>query len=182
MAIIKPDFEALIHDCFAHPENSEMLTHFNTAFRPHLLATLTPLTRSDPSLAEDACQTALIKFLELFRAGAQPDIDYVPYFIAIARNSLLDELRLKRRHLLVDDIFEELIQLPRPDERRRAEIKIALLQAMLQLKPRCKFALESYYLMEMPTEEVARRLKVKPRSLYTTLDRCRKELRKILQT
>ncbi len=181
MTTIKPDFEALIRDCFQHPEDLETLTRFNAAFRPPLLSALAVIARRDPSLAEDAYQAAFIKFIALLRAGPRPGISYAPYFIAIAKNSLLDEMRRTRRHVSVDDFFAEIMKLPQPDERQRAEARIALLQAMMQLKPRCQCALESYYLAEMPTQELAERLKIKPRSLYTLLDRCREALRQILK-
>jgi RNA polymerase sigma factor (sigma-70 family) len=182
MTIIKPDFEALIRDCFQHPGDLEALTRFNTAFHPHVIAALATISRWDQSLVEDAYQAAFIRFIDLFRAGFRPEINYVPYFIAIAKNSLIDELRRARRHIPIDDIFEELINLPQPDERQRAETRIAILQAIMQLKPRCQFVLENYYLAEMSATDLARRLKIKPRSLYTTLNRCREELRRILQT
>jgi len=52
---------------------------------------------------------------------------------------------------------------------------------MMQLKPRCQFALESYYLAEMPVQELAKQLEIKPRSLYMLLNRCREKLRQILR-
>src|ERR1051325_5331623 len=116
---MKPEFEALIRDCFRQPEDLETLTRFNAAFRPHLLAALAVIARRDPSLAEDAYQAAFIKFIAIFRDGPQPGINYVPYFIAIAKNSLIDEVRRTRRHVSVDDFFEEIIKLPQPDERQR---------------------------------------------------------------
>jgi DNA-directed RNA polymerase specialized sigma24 family protein len=98
-AITDTDFEALIRDCFRHPGDVERLARFNGAFRPYLLAVLASLSGRDPSLAEDACQAALLKFIGIFRDGPRPGINYKAYFLAIAKHSLIDEARHRQRHV-----------------------------------------------------------------------------------
>lgn len=175
MTGMEPDFGAIIQDCFREPQDLETLTRFDAVFRPHLLAVLVAMCH-DPSLTEDAYHSALIKFIEIFRAGQRPGIDYAAYFVAIAKNCLIDELRSRQRHLPIDELFEVGIVPPQPDE-----AAIVILQAMMRLDRRCQFILESYYITQMSAVELAQHLGVRPNSVHMAIKRCRDKLRNILE-
>ena len=101
--------------------------------------------------------------------------------MVLAKNSLIDELRRLRRHVPLDETVEALIAQPRPDEQHRLEARIALLQALMRLSPRCRFVLEGYYIAEMPAQELAAHLRIQPQSLYSLLKRCLGQLANILK-
>ena len=64
---------------------------------------------------------------------------------------------------------------------KRTEARIIILQAMMRLERRCQFILESYYIKDMCSEDLARRLGVQPGSVHMAIKRCRDQLKKILK-
>lgn len=167
------DIEALIRACYQDPTGTDQLTELDRVFRPYMMAILVAWDRD---LAEDAYQTAFIRFIGLFRAGAQPRTNYVGYFVAIARNCLIDEMRRRQRQLpLIDELLAPT-GAPAYDEASRVTDRIALLEALDALDDRCRFALTAYYIRDMPAAEIASRLRVGVDSVYVVIKRCRDRL------
>lgn len=170
---------AAIQDCFDHPHSEEAFVRFDGIFRPLALAILLSVYSNEPSLAEDAYQTAFVKFLEIFRAGDKGGKNWEAYFIAIAKNCLVDELRKRSRTVSIGELLKETAQ--DVDEATRTELSIALFQAMMKLPRRCQFILEAYYIRSLKTEEISKRLSIQPDSFHMTLRRCRESLKKIFE-
>lgn len=181
MTPIDQGLEDIIQACFRNPADVNALTSFDEAFRPYLMAITVSLQPRGTRLAEDAYQSAFVKFLEIFMAGPKPGIAYVPYFVAIVKNCLIDELRRQRRHVPLDIILDE--DFPGKsslDDEERMHKRIALLQAMTHVSTRCQFLLTKYYVAETDISELARHLGIQPQSVYMLLKRCREELKNLL--
>ena len=179
MASPDPDFDALAQALANDPENTEILSNFDAAFRPHVIAILASLYGNEADLAEDVYHTALIKFLDALRG--QRKLVNAAYFVAIAKNCLLDELRRGRRYVPFDEVIEQTV---RPTERNLiedADTRISILGSMVELSPRCQFVLERYYIGETSIGELAAKLRIEPGSVYVVLQRCRDQLRNILR-
>jgi RNA polymerase sigma factor (sigma-70 family) len=167
--------EEMIAACFERPHDEGVIATFYTAFRPLVLLRLRALCRRDPSLCEDAYQTAFIRYIALFKEGRSKGRNYANYFLVIAQNWLIDQLRRESRLVNSEELFESVIG--QPD---RADERLMLLEALLSLDARCRFALERYYLSDDTRENLARQLKVSSSSIYMTVSRCRDELRRRL--
>jgi RNA polymerase sigma factor (sigma-70 family) len=170
------DLEAIINRCFSDPSEAP-LTALDVVLRPHLLAVLTAMYPRDPTLAEDAYQSAFIKFIKIFRKGPRSGIFYPAYFVAVAKNCLIDEIRRGGKHVPLDEVFDEHLALP---EDERTEARVVILQALTKLDRRCEFILERYYIMEMDSRDLARQLGVTAESVHMAVKRCRDRLRAIL--
>ena len=136
--------------------------------------------RGDPSLAEDAYQTAFVKYIGIFREGPKPGIKYEPYFIVIAKNCLIDEIRRMKRNIPIDEVFYDEANQPETATTQDLDAKLFVLQGMMLLGRRCQFLLEGYYIAETPVPQLAKILRISPNSVYMTVKRCREELRRIL--
>src|SRR3979490_714190 len=96
--------------CFSDPQNESHLRTFDDLFRPLVMAVLGSLYPKDPAFVEDASQSAFIKYIEIFSRGKKHGVVYDAYFVAIAKNSLLDELRRNAKEVPLD----EILALPTP--------------------------------------------------------------------
>lgn len=171
---------AAIETCFKAPYDEANLRIFDELFRPRVMAILVALYRKDTAFAEDAYQSSLIKYIEVFRAGKKPEILYESYFVAIAKNSLLDELRKTAKHVSL----EEILELPASPDRSRldeTETGIAFFEALSRLDRRCQFLIESFYINGMSQEELAKRLKIQVQSVPVALSRCKEALKNYLK-
>lgn len=169
-----------IEMCFSDPQNESHLRRFDELFRPRVMAILVSLYRKDPAFVEDAYQSAFIKYIEIFGKGKKPGVVYDAYFVAIAKNSLLDELRRNAKEVSL----EEILALPtstRWSEPSEQEAGIAFFQALASLDRRCQFLIESFYVNGMSPEELAKRLKIQSQSVPVLLSRCREALRNRLE-
>jgi RNA polymerase sigma factor (sigma-70 family) len=170
-----------IYACFEDPESLEKVEVFDGLFRPFMLAVLVSMTPDDPSFAEDAYQTAFVKFIQIFRGGRKPSIRYDAYFVAVAKHCLIDELR-NRSHA---SSIEELLNCVSDDrEAKRIESldrNIALFQGLSRLERRCQYLLESYYVREASIDELAVSLGIQKGSVQTAISRCRDALRRIMK-
>jgi RNA polymerase sigma factor (sigma-70 family) len=173
------DFEVMIRDCFESPEDVDILTRFDDAFRPYLLRVLSRYC-PDASLAADVYQAAFIKFMNLFKGGRRPRTNSKAYLVAIAKHSLIDEIRLQRRSVPVSEVCDGEITQTSPNEMQRAEVRLIVHQTMKRLDPRSQFILESYYLVGMPAAELAQCLGIQPASIHMAIKRCRMQLGKFL--
>lgn len=174
----EPDLDAIVRDCARNPDDVEAFQRLDAAFRPLLLVLLASLYQTDPSLAEDAYQSAFVKFIEALRAGRQPT--YAAYFISIAKNCLIDEIRHQQRQVPLLEVFEEEFASALPDALDQNEARIVVLEAMMRLDRRCQFIVESYYIADMSASQLARHLDVRPGSVHMAIKRCRDKLRQIL--
>ena len=119
--------------CFSDPQNESHLRRFDDLFRPLVMAILVSLYRKDPAFVEDAYQSAFIKYIEIFRRGKKEGVVYDAYFAAIAKNSLLDELRRNAKEVPLD----EILALPTPSrgsELGEQDAGIAFFQALSQTR------------------------------------------------
>jgi RNA polymerase sigma factor (sigma-70 family) len=169
-----------IEMCFSDPQNESHLRRFDELFRPLVMAILVSLYRKDPAYVEDAYQSAFIKYIEIFRNGKRDGVVYDAYFVAIAKNSLVDELRRRAKQVPLDEVLT-LPTFPRSSGLDEAEVGIAFFEALSKLDRRCQFLIESFYVNGMPQEELAKRLKIQTQSVPVLLSRCRENLRSRLK-
>jgi len=167
---------AAIELCFFEPENESHLRAFDELFRPLVMAILVSLFRKGTSFVEDGYQSAFIKYIEIFREGKKKGVVYDAYFVAIAKHSVIDELRKQSKQVPLDEILE----LPTPtrsSELGEQEAGIAFFQALSSLDRRCQFLIESFYINGMSQQELAKRLKIQAQSVPMLLSRCRDALK-----
>lgn len=166
--------------CFSAPQNESHLRRFDELFRPLVMAILVSLYRKDPAFVEDAYQSAFIKYIEIFSNGKKNGVVYDAYFVAIAKNSLLDELRRNAKEVPLD----EILALPTPtrwSELSEQEAGIAFFQALSRLDRRCQFLIEGFYVNGMSQAELAKRLKIQVQSVPVLTSRCREALKNRLK-
>lgn len=163
-----------IAKCFQSPSEKN-LRNLDAELRPRIYAILASLYRRSPEYVQDAYQSAFVKYLGIFRNGRpDPSINYEAYFVAIAKNCLLDELRKERKVVPLDDLANELAtHYSSVDE---TEAVVELFQALARLDSRCQFLLEAHYINSMPDSEVAERLKISKDSVAVLVSRCKHEL------
>lgn len=180
MKTAESHWDGLIRDCFLHPRDERPLTRFFDEFSPYLRAILVSTFSRDLSIVEDALQSAFVKFLIIFRSEQKVPL-HIGYFVVIAKNCLIDELRRRKGYVSLDEVAEtELPNIPAP-EMNAPEIRMMLLQnALLQMDARCRFILESYYVNEVDAHTLATELRISPDSVYMAIKRCRDKLRGIL--
>lgn len=166
---------AAIELCFANPHDESHLRSFDELFRPLVLATLVALYRKDPAFAEDAYQSALIKYIQIFRGGKKDGVAYDAYFVAIAKNALLDELRKTKKQAPLDEVLE-LASYPQSSGLGTAEAGIAFFEVLAKLDRRCQFLIEGFYINGMSYADLAKRLKIQAQSIPVLLSRCREAL------
>jgi RNA polymerase sigma factor (sigma-70 family) len=178
----EPDWDALVEACYRHPEDPAVTAKLFEPLRPLLIATLVALYPKEVSVAEDAAHNAFLKLLALFRKGPPRKLSE-GFFVVVARNCLLDELRRRKGQVPFDELVREAAGLSgvAADEEREFEIRLAAVQAgMALLDPRCRFLLDRYYIAEEDAASLARTLGLAPESIHMTLKRCRDRLRALL--
>jgi RNA polymerase sigma factor (sigma-70 family) len=125
-------------------------------------------------------QSAFLKYINFFRKAENRDLA-IGYFVVVAKNCLIDELRRRKGEVPIDEVAENELPFVQASSEDDREARMTLLQyAMLQLDPRCQYVLESYYINQMSTEKLAERLSVAPESVPMVTKRCRERLRQIL--
>jgi len=178
---LEPEWEALIEDCFRHPEDQSRLTRFFQGILPYLRAALAATYSHDPSILQDALQSAFIKYIEIFRKGHKSGKLQLGYFIVVAKNCLIDELRRRKGQVPIDELTDrELPILQREDMNEREDRMLLLQYAMTRLDARCQAILESYYIDETDAATLASWLGLARDSVHMAIKRCRDRLRSIL--
>lgn len=168
-----------IAKCFQSPTEKN-LRDLDSELRPRIYAILASLYRRSPEYVQDAYQSAFVKYLGIFRKGKpDPTINYEAYFVAIAKNSLLDELRKERKIVPLDDLANELTAHHSGIDEAQAVVQ--LFQALARLDSRCQFLLQAHYVNSMPDSEVAERLKVSKDSVPVLVSRCKHELLELIK-
>jgi RNA polymerase sigma factor (sigma-70 family) len=176
----EPNWDALIRDCFRHPHDQATLGRFFAALLPFLTAALLATYTRDRETVRDALQSAFLKYINLFRKGEKRELS-IGYFLVIAKNCLIDELRRRKGEVPIDEVAETELPSVQASQEEEREARMTLLQyAMLQLDQRCQCVLESYYIDEMDPAKLASRLSVAPDSVHMVIKRCRDRLRQIL--
>ena len=173
----------LINHCFEDPRNRKNIERFSRALWPHLYAILASINPDQPDLVEDAVQTAFLKFMEIFRKGRKPEVNYLAYFVAVAKNCLRDEHR--KRRLLTFPGEEELWRLIESDSTNRGtpvEDQILMMEAMMHLNARCRYLLEKWYICGFSPAELAPTLGIAAESVYMLRKRCIENLRAVLNS
>ncbi len=178
----EPKWDALIRDCFRHPNDEATLARFFGAILPFLSAALLATYSRDQEIVKDALQSAFTKYIEIFRKGRGKSQELVVgYFVVVAKNCLIDELRRRKGHVPIDEVAEsELPAFSAPDDDERASRMLLLQYGMMRLDSRCQFILESYYIDEVDAASLANWLRIAPDSVHMAIKRCRDRLRSIL--
>ena len=176
----EPDWPALIAACYAHPHSDDHVGRFFEALTPYLRAALASRATSDPTLIDDALQATFLKSLKLFAQTPSTPVG-VGYFVVVARNCLIDELRRRRGHLRIDEIAEA--DLPQTaGAGAESDDRMLLIQyALTRMEPRCRFILERYYIDEVESRLLATWLQIGADSVHVAIKRCRDRLRLELQ-
>lgn len=177
----EPDWDALIEDCFKRPDDNSRLTRFFESILPYLRAALTATYSRDAGIVQDALQSAFVKYIEIFRKGKKSAKLRLGYFIVVAKNCLIDELRRQKGQVPIDELAELEIPLERTSDVQEREDRMLFLQyAMTRLDPRCQSILESYYIDEIDAPTLASRLGIADDSVHMAIKRCRDRLRSIV--
>ena len=175
------DIRQALDRCFEDPENRSNLEHLYLVLYPHLRAILASISPDYLDRVDDALQDAFLKYMAIFRQGRRVGIEYLRYFVAIAKNCLSDEHRMMGRGAALLEELEELLDPPRYGvDAARIERRILLLQGLASLEPPCRFVLERWYIAGDTADQLASVLEIQSASVYMRLKRCRDELREIL--
>ena len=177
-----PQWDALVEECYQHPDNPDTTGAFFERLRPLLLATLVGVYPGDVAIAEDAVQNALLKLLAMFKKGPPRKLTE-GFFVVTARNSLLDELRRRKGQVAFDELVrqEPTSMEVTTDEEEVFELRLhAVQEGIAHLDPRCRFLLERYYIAEVESRVLARSLGIAPESIHMAIKRCRDRLRGLL--
>jgi RNA polymerase sigma factor (sigma-70 family) len=176
----EPNWDALISDCFRYPHDDAVLGRFFELLLPYLTAALLATYTRDREIVRDALQSAFLKYINLFRKQENRALA-IGYFVVVAKNCLIDELRRRKGEVPIDEVAETELPFAQASGEDDREARMTLLQyAMLQLDPRCQYVLESYYIDEMNSAKLAEWLSVAPDSVHMVIKRCRDRLRQIL--
>lgn len=136
---------------------------------------------SDPDLAEDIVQDALLRAVQ--SADTLRDEDRViPWFYRILRNAIIDAYRRRdvrrRRTVPLDETFD----LPEePDEGDAKRLCECFLPLIPTLKPEYAEVLEAVDLRQEPAERVSERLGITANNLKVRRHRARQALRERLE-
>jgi RNA polymerase sigma factor (sigma-70 family) len=167
-----------IENCFHNPDEQN-LRDLDEVLRPRIYAILVSLYRRSTDYVQDAYQSAFIKYLQLFQKGKNPQIDYEAYFVAVAKNCLLDELRKQRKSVPLDELEDELVAHYGMAE--QIEAGVMLFQGLSLLERRCQFLLEAHYVNSMSNSEIAKRLSIDPQSVPVLVSRCKERLLDVMR-
>jgi RNA polymerase sigma factor (sigma-70 family) len=177
----EPDWDALIEGCFKRPRDNSRLTRFFKNILPYLRAALAATYSQDPSIVQDALQSAFVKYIEIFRKGKKPGKLQLGYFIVIAKNCLIDELRRRKGQVPIDEVAE--VEVPIQETANvhdREDLMVFLQYAMSRLDARCQSILESYYINEVDAASLASWLGVSGESVHMAIKRCRDRLKSVV--
>ena len=175
-----PSLQSLIEACFAAPRDESAMARLDAELRPYLLAVLASVNRRGADHVEDAYQAAFVKFIQLFRAGPRPGINYEAYFVAIAKNCFFDLAARDRRIVPIDEVLESEFEIPSRDEMKRTEARLMVWQAPERMDRPCQFLLERHFLSGFEQQELAAEDGISLEAVRMRLQRCRDKLRRLL--
>jgi RNA polymerase sigma factor (sigma-70 family) len=103
------------------------------------------------------------------------------YFIVIAKNCLIDELRRRKGQVPIDEVAEVEVPIQETANVHDREDRMVFLQyAMSRLDARCQSILESYYINEVDAASLASWLGVSGESVHMAIKRCRDRLKSVV--
>src|ERR1035437_5787288 len=161
------EFKTLVEPCFAlGQEQDRAIETFCNKLRPYLWIILSRLNPCDPSVAEDALQSAFVKFIQLFHARTHVTTISPGYFVTIAKHCLIDEVRRRKKYVELDELLYG-------DQQRVADVNSTvndtldsyedlLLIAMERMSSKCRYILERYYLAGIKGPQLAKELGISP--------------------
>jgi RNA polymerase sigma factor (sigma-70 family) len=128
---------------------------------------------------EDIVNEVLMQAGEKITSGAFRGESSIGTFVyTITSRRIIDHIRRKCR-VLRDAPEAALLPDPHEQVERNEQVGL-LLEAIRQLKPRHREALELFYLKELPREEVARQMGTSPAKISEWANYAKKALRKIM--
>ncbi len=142
----------------------------------------------DSWVAEDLVQTVLVKLINKIQELREKDREHlVNYIITTCKNCARSHLRKQHRHLYVqfDDGWDsEDTEYDRQAIEYRlisSENLLALARVWPKLDSRNRWILESRYIQEKSSDEIAKELGIKPESLRMALSRARRTAYQLLE-
>jgi RNA polymerase sigma-70 factor, ECF subfamily len=175
------DAISVIEGCFRSHGDNASLEHFHAAFVGLIKAMLTTIANGDRDLVEDIYQETFAKCIEMFRKGKTTGREYRPaYFVAMAKNCLIDSLRKKKRMESYDSLLAESMPLYDDRSADAEEDRIALQMALLALPPRDRYILEKHFFEGWNNEHLAKFIDVKSTSVPMLIRRSLEKLKKIM--
>jgi len=136
---------------------------------------------SDPELAEDVLQDALLRAVQSSHTLREQD-RVVPWFYRILRNAIIDAYRRRdvrqRRTVALDEEFDLANEISETDDRRLCECFRALIPT---LRPEYAEVLEAVELGQESTKAVTERLGITANNLKVRRHRARQALRERLE-
>lgn len=181
MANENHDAIAAIEDCFCQKGDPASLERFHSAFVGLIKAMLTTISNGDRELVEDVYQETFAKCIVMFRKGKATGREYRPaYFVAMAKNCLIDTLRKKKRIVSYDSLLAA--SMPKYDDQSpdAEEDRIALQMGLLALPPRERYILEKHFFEGWSNERLAGFITVQPASIPMLIRRSLGKLKKIM--
>ena len=178
------EFSALADPCFVEgPQQESAIALFCAKLRPYLWIILSRLNSGNPDMAEDAIQSAFVRFIEIFKGRRKVASRSPGYFVTIAKHCLIDEARRRQKYVSLDELSPERegVDISGWNENSDSREEL-LLVAMERMGPKCRFILERYYLAQVKGPQLALELGISPESIPMTVKRCRDELRHVLVT
>ena len=133
---------------------------------------------SDPDLAEDILQSALMRALTK-APEVEAEEEFLAWFYAVLRNAVIDHYRRSAADTRrMDRIAETLSERPSPEE--LGELCACLVPLLSSLRPDSRVLIESLELGQDSPDSVAARLGIERAHLKVRRHRARQELRKRL--
>jgi len=172
-----------IEECFRLRGDAPSIMRFDRAMQGLIKTYLMTIADSDGDLVDDVYQDVREKCIKMFRRGKSAGREFRPaYFVAMARNLFIDEMRRPKRIVLIDELFAEMIPGPGGGSPSSEDDRIDLQLALLQLDPESRYVIEKRYFEGWSNEQIARFLpgKVKSSAIPMKLLRARRKLKKIM--
>ncbi len=162
----------------------------NAAAYRRLLAEVTPFVRFvarrrglDPASCEDLAQDVLLT-LHRVRHTYDPTRPFVPWLLSIAYRRMIDlhrrDRRIRSQEMVVPDILETFADPSANADVEASELRAWLRQAMTELPPKQRQALELVKLGELSVAEASARTGQSAVAIKVNVHRAIKSLRAIL--
>jgi RNA polymerase sigma factor (sigma-70 family) len=172
-----------IEECFRRRGDDSSIMRFERAMMGVIRTYMMTICRGDWDLVNDVCQEVRLKCIEMFRAGKPAGREYQPaYFVAMARNRFVDEMRRRKRIVSCDDLYAEMIPGSSGGAPGSEEDRIALHMALLDLGEADRYVIEKRFFEGWSDMKIASFLprNPNPSTIPMKLLRARRKLKKIM--